>query len=147
VQSENWDAARDVLAEDYLAVSHQLLDAGTEGMSGDQLINMLRNLKGPTGVEVRLIVSEMHAASDLGVVLSEDFVTIDAEGWDVSRGGVSMILFDGVVIKSAERWDDTDLAAALARFDEIHADAGLPPSERFSDPAKALAAGSPPFAK
>jgi len=110
------------------------------------MIRMIQNLKSDIGDEVRLLVSEIHAGSDLGVVISEDFVPIDAEGWDISRGGVSMIQFgDGVMLR-AERWDDTDLGAALARFDEIHVEAGLPPSERFSDPAKALAAGSPPVA-
>ncbi|RLE21555.1 MAG: hypothetical protein DRJ50_09000 [Actinobacteria bacterium] len=127
-------------------MSHQLLAAGTDGLSRDQMIRMIQNLKSDIGDEVRLLVSEIHAGSDLGVVISEDFVPIDAEGWDISRGGVSMIQFgDGVMLR-AERWDDTDLGAALARFDEIHVEAGLPPSERFSDPAKALAAGSPPVA-
>jgi hypothetical protein len=112
LQEENWSAARAALADDYVAESHQFLEAGAKDLSRDQLINMIKNLKGPTGAEVRLILSEIHADSDMGWVVSEDFVTIDAEGWDVSRGGVSMILIGDDVIVSAEGWDDTDLEAA-----------------------------------
>ena len=64
-----------------------------------------------------------------------------------ASGGVSMILYDGAVIVGAERWDDTRLDAALDRFDEIHAEANLPPSERFSDPAEALVGSSASLAK
>ncbi|MBE1548486.1 class 3 adenylate cyclase [Mycobacterium sp. OAS707] len=65
-------------------------------------------------------VEAVHRLTDLGAVLTIASQGTSSDGFEVEWREVSLVTFDEDKISRGEVYDEADLAAALARFDELH---------------------------
>ncbi len=61
----------------------------------------------------------MHRLSDLGAVVTHAANGTSQEGFDAEWREISFSTVDGDLINRCEMFDEADLDAALARFDEL----------------------------
>lgn len=69
--------------------------------------------------DVRTRIEVVHRLTDLGAVFTHSELGQSAEGFDAEWRQVSLLTFDGDAISRCELFDETDLAAALRRFEEL----------------------------
>ena len=62
----------------------------------------------------------MHRLSDRGAVVIHAADGTSREGFNAEWREVSLVTADGDTVNRCELFDEADLDAALARFDEIH---------------------------
>ncbi len=67
----------------------------------------------------RSYIEAVHRLSDLGAVFTQATVGTSHQGFDAEWHGVDILTVDGALINRCERFDEADLQAALARFDEL----------------------------
>ena len=72
----------------------------------------------------------VHRLGDLGVVVTEVVAGTSQEGFAFEWREVALFAFEGDLVSRFELFDDTDLDAALARFDELQ-----PPTPRLENTA------------
>jgi hypothetical protein len=85
----------------------------------DEVIPFLRatydvapNLKGH--------IEAVHRLSNFGAVVTEVMTGTSQEGFDAEWREIGLFAFNGDLVCRFELFDETDLDAALARFDELH---------------------------
>ena len=61
----------------------------------------------------------MHRLSDLGAVVTHGAYGTSQEGFDAEWREVDLLTVEGDLISRSELFDEADLDAALARFDEL----------------------------
>ena len=61
----------------------------------------------------------MHRLSDLGAVVTEAAHGTSQEGFDAEWRVITVLTVDGDLINRCELFDEADIDAALARFDEL----------------------------
>ena len=61
----------------------------------------------------------MHRLSDLGAVTTRAARGTSHQGFEAEWRGVDIIRVDGDLVNYGELYDETDIEAALARFDEL----------------------------
>ena len=61
----------------------------------------------------------MHRLTDLGAVVTHAGHGTSQEGFDAEWRGIDVLTVDGDLINRCEVFDEADLDAALARFDEL----------------------------
>ncbi|OBB66365.1 BTAD domain-containing putative transcriptional regulator [Mycobacterium sp. 852014-50255_SCH5639931] len=64
-------------------------------------------------------IETVHRLTDLGVVCSHVAHGVSQDGFDAEWRGIEVQTVDGHLIDRCEIFDETDLEAALARFDEL----------------------------
>ena len=62
----------------------------------------------------------MHRLSDLGAVVTHTAKGTSQEGFDAEWRMIDVLTVEGDLINRCEVFDEADLDAALARFDELH---------------------------
>jgi hypothetical protein len=76
------------------------------------------------GQEIRTYVEIVHRLSDLGAVCTHVGHGISHDGFDAEWRGVDLLTVEGELVNRCEVFDETDLEAAIARFDQL----GRPPT-------------------
>lgn len=67
-----------------------------------------------------LYVAAVHRLTNLGVVITHVAIGTSPEGFDAEWQVIDVMTFEGDLINRCELFDESDLDAALARFDELH---------------------------
>ncbi|KEF96636.1 MULTISPECIES: BTAD domain-containing putative transcriptional regulator [Mycobacterium] len=67
-----------------------------------------------------LYVAAVHRLSNLGAVITHVAAGTSREGFDAEWQVIDVMTFEGDRINRCELFDESDLDAALARFDELH---------------------------
>jgi len=70
--------------------------------------------------DARTFIEAVHRLSELGAVVTQVVKGTSPEGFDAEWQMVSISTFEGDLISRYEVFDEADLDAALARFDELH---------------------------
>ena len=68
----------------------------------------------------RVYIEAVHRLTDLGVVVTQASHGISQEGFEAEWRMVNLSTVEGDLISRGEIFDDTDLDAALTRFEELH---------------------------
>ena len=71
------------------------------------------------GQTIRIYVEVVHRLSDLGAVCTYAAHGVSREGFDGDWRGVNLGTVDGDMLNRCELFDDADVDAALARFDQL----------------------------
>jgi class 3 adenylate cyclase len=80
--------------------------------------------------DVSVCVEAVHRLSELGAVVTQTLKGTSPEGFDAEWRMINICTVEGELINRAEMFDEADLDAALARFDELSADtSGRTPGE------------------
>ena len=66
-----------------------------------------------------LYIAAVHRLSNLGAVLTQVMKGTSREGFEAEWQEIGIVTVDGDLINRAELFDEADLDAALARFDEL----------------------------
>jgi hypothetical protein len=69
--------------------------------------------------DVKIQNEAVHRLTDLGAVVTVAAHGTSPEGFVADWSEIALLTFDGDLVKHCELFDDTDLDAALARFDEL----------------------------
>ncbi len=69
--------------------------------------------------EIRTYVEVVHRLTDLGAVCTHAGQGVSGDGFDAEWRGVDLLTVDGDLVNRCEVFEEADLAAALARFDEL----------------------------
>jgi hypothetical protein len=72
---------------------------------------------------IGMYMETVHRLSDLGVVVTHTARGISDEDFDAEWRMIDIFTVEGGLISRCEMFDEADLAAALAKFDELSADA------------------------
>ncbi|WP_442387489.1 BTAD domain-containing putative transcriptional regulator [Mycobacterium sp.] len=68
----------------------------------------------------RVYIEAVHCLSDAGAVVTYAAHGTSQEGFNAEWRAINISMVDGDLIDRSELFDDTDLDAALARFEELH---------------------------
>ena len=68
---------------------------------------------------VNTYIETVHRLNDLGAVFTHTEIGTSQEGFDAEWREVTLLKFDGDAINRCELFDEADIDAALARFDEL----------------------------
>ena len=71
------------------------------------------------GQDIRTYVEVVHRLSDLGAVCTHAGHGVSHEGFDAEWHGVDLLTVEGDMVNRCEAFDDADLDAAIARFDQL----------------------------
>lgn len=80
--------------------------------------------------DVRVYIEAVHRLSQLGAVVTQTLKGTSQEGFDAEWRMINVFAVEGDLISRCETFDEADLDAALARFEELH-----PPQARSLDNA------------
>jgi hypothetical protein len=69
--------------------------------------------------DTRIYIETVHRLNNLGAVFTHVLKGTSQEGFDAEWREIGILTVDGDLIKRAELFDEEDLNAALARFDEL----------------------------
>jgi hypothetical protein len=69
--------------------------------------------------QAKIYVYAVHRLSDLGAVVTQSTHGTSPDGFDAEWLEISLFTLDGDRINRCEVFDEADLDAALARFDEL----------------------------
>jgi hypothetical protein len=69
--------------------------------------------------DVNVYIEAVHGLSDLGAVVTQAATGTSQQGFAAEWRAINMSTVDGDLINRCELFDETDLDAALARFDEL----------------------------
>ncbi len=70
--------------------------------------------------DIRTYVEVVHRLSDLGAVCTHAGHGISHEGFDAEWRGVDLLTVEGDMVNRCEVFDEADLDAALAKFDQLN---------------------------
>ena len=72
-------------------------------------------------MDVSIYIAEsVHRLSELGAVVTQTLKGTSKEGLDVEYRMIDIFTVEGDLLSRCEVFDEADLDAALARFDELH---------------------------
>ena len=80
--------------------------------------------------EARIDVATVHRLTNLGAVVAHATHATSQEGVEVESGEIIILMVDGDLLSRCEIFNEADLDAALARFEELH-----PQTPRLENPA------------
>ncbi|MDT7758827.1 MAG: hypothetical protein QOH27_4725, partial [Mycobacterium sp.] len=102
------------VAPNFVSIDHRRVAAFAPGEMEAYLragIDLDQNIR--THIEV------VHRLSDLGAVCTHSGHGVSHDGFDAEWRGVDLLTVEGDTVSRAEIFDETDLEAAIARFDEV----------------------------
>ncbi len=70
--------------------------------------------------EARIDVATVHRLTNLGAVVAHATHATSQEGVEIESGEIIILMVDGDLLSRCEIFNEADLDAALARFDELH---------------------------
>ena len=70
--------------------------------------------------EARIDVATVHRLTNLGAVVAHTTHATSQEGVEVESGEIIILMVDGDLLSRCEIFNEADLDAALARFEELH---------------------------
>jgi DNA-binding SARP family transcriptional activator len=70
--------------------------------------------------DVRVCIEAVHRLSDLGAVVSQAAKGTSQQGFEAEWREIGLFTFEGDVLNRCELFDEADIDAALARFEELH---------------------------
>ncbi len=70
--------------------------------------------------DIRNRLVAVHRLSDLGAVVTQTTRGISQEGFEAEWREIALLIVEGDLINRIEVFDEADIDAALARFDELH---------------------------
>ena len=70
--------------------------------------------------DTKIYVESVHRLSDLGAVVTHAYAGTSRDGFDAEWREVSLNLLDGDRVNRTELFDEADVDAALAGFEELH---------------------------
>ena len=73
--------------------------------------------------EARIDVATVHRLTNLGAVVAHATHATSQEGVEVESGEIIILMVDGDLLSRCEIFNEADLDAALARFEELHSQA------------------------
>ena len=82
------------------------------------------------GQNIRTYIEAVHRLDDLGAVIVHAARGTSREGFDAEWRGAQILTVDGEMVNRSELFDEADLGAAIARFQELH-----PPTLRLENAA------------
>ena len=82
------------------------------------------------GQNTRTYIEAVHRLDNLGAVITHAAHGTSQEGFDAEWRGVQILTVDGEMVNRSEVFDEEDLDAAIARFEELH-----PPTPRLENRA------------
>nr|WP_123025282.1 BTAD domain-containing putative transcriptional regulator [Mycolicibacterium stellerae] len=68
----------------------------------------------------KLYIEAVHRLNDLGAVFTRTAAATSDAGFEAEWRAIDLVLVDGGLINRGENFDEDDLDAALARFEELH---------------------------
>ena len=71
------------------------------------------------GQSIRTYIEVVHRLSDLGAVYTHAGQGVSQEGFDAEWRGIDLVTVEGNMVSRCEVFDEADIDAALARFDEL----------------------------
>ena len=71
------------------------------------------------GQDIRTYVEVVHRLTELGAVCTHAGHGVSHEGFDAEWHGVDLLTVEGDMVNRCEAFDDADLDAAIARFDQL----------------------------
>ena len=74
---------------------------------------------GPRRNDISTYVEAVHRLNDLGAVVTNAAHGTSQEGFDAEWRAIDLLTVEGDLINRCEVFDEADLDAALARFDEL----------------------------
>ena len=69
--------------------------------------------------DLKIYIESVHRLNDLGAVITHAAHGTSQEGFDAEWRGITISMIDGDRINHSELFDEDDIDAALARFDEL----------------------------
>jgi hypothetical protein len=69
--------------------------------------------------DIRGHIEAVHRLSDLGAVVTHAIHGTSHEGFDAEWRQINLLTVDGELINRIELFDEADIDAALARFEEL----------------------------
>jgi class 3 adenylate cyclase len=99
---------------DWISIDHRRAAAFAPG----ELIPYLR-AGWDLGQDIKNYVVAVHRLSELGAVVTHASYGTSQEGFDAEWREIALVTFDGDLLNRGELFDEADLDAALARFDEL----------------------------
>jgi hypothetical protein len=69
--------------------------------------------------DISIYIESVHRLSDVGSVVTYAATGTSGEGFDAEWREITLLTFEGDLISRCEIFDEADLAAATARFDEL----------------------------
>jgi hypothetical protein len=102
------------VAPNFVSIDHRRVAAFAPGEMEAYLragIDLDQNIR--THIEV------VHRLSDLGAVCTHSGHGVSRDGFDAEWRGVDLLTVEGDTFSRAEIFDETDIEAAIARFDEV----------------------------
>ena len=88
---------------------------------------------GPHAATSAICIEAVHRLSDLGAVVTHAAHGTSQEGFDAEWREIDLVTVEGDLISRCEIFDEADLDAALARFEELH-----PQARRLENAASRL---------
>jgi hypothetical protein len=74
--------------------------------------------------DIRVEIEAVHRLSELGAVVTHVVKSTSPEGFNAEWRGILIYTFEAEMVNRCEVFDEADLDAALARFEEPHREAG-----------------------
>ncbi len=100
---------------DWVTIDHRrLITADTSDQSA--LIREVWNITPDLSIHIEAV----HRLSSLGAVITRELHGTSREGFEAEWRMIQLLAVEGDRISRSELFDETDLDAALARFDELH---------------------------
>ena len=84
--------------------------------------------------DLNVSIEAVHRLSELGAVVTQTLKGTSQEGLDAEWRTIEIFTVEGDLLSRCEAFDETDLDAALARFEELH-----PPTPRLENAASQVA--------
>jgi hypothetical protein len=69
--------------------------------------------------DTRIYIETVHRLNSLGAVITQVLTGTSHDGFDAEWREIGILTFEGDLISRSELYDETDLDAALTRFDEL----------------------------
>ena len=90
--------------------------------------DMIRYIRATWDVapDMHIYIEAVHRVSNLGAVVTHVAYGTSQEGFDAEWREIGLLTFEGDMINRGEMFDEADIDAALARFDELDRSAPLP---------------------
>ena len=114
---------------DWVTIDHRrLVTADTSDLPA-----LIRDVWG-LAPDLSIHLEAVHQLSSFGAVVTRELHGTSREGFDAEWRMIQLLIVDGDRISRSELFDEIDMAAALARFEELHPRSGRlkhPVQERF----------------
>ena len=99
---------------DWVSIDHR---RGAAFASGDMIAYI--EAAWDDSPDTRIYIAAVHRLSDVGAVVTHVAQGISQGGFDAEWRDINLLTVDGDVINRCELFDESDVDAALARFDEL----------------------------